>query len=147
MPANYTIRTKINKPVVDVFNAIVSSARIIKYFTNGSSGDLIEGEEVIWHWDDYGSNPVFVKTVRPNALIELTLNSENWQKTKGHAYQVLVSIEFESLDDESTMLSISESGWRTDAEGLKGSHDNCGGWQHMAMCLKAFLEYGIDLRQ
>jgi len=147
MPANYTVRTKINKPVVEVFDAIVSSATIIKYFTNGSSGDLIEGEEVIWHWDDYGSNPVLVKTVRPNALIELTLNSKNWQKTKDDAYEVLVSIEFESLDDESTMLSISESGWRTDAEGLKGSHDNCGGWQHMAMCLKAFLEYGIDLRQ
>ena len=147
MPSNYTLTTKINKPVVDVFNAIVSSAAIIKYFTNGSSGDLIEGEEIIWHWDDYGSNPVLVKTVRPNTLIELTLNSENWQKTKDDAYEVLVSIEFASLEDESTMLSISESGWRTDAEGLKGSHDNCGGWQHMAMCLKAFLEYGIDLRR
>ena len=44
------------------------------------------------------------------------------------------------------MLSISESGWKTDEEGLKGSHDNCGGWQQMAMCLKAYLEYDIDLR-
>ena len=55
-------------------------------------------------------------------------------------------MEFEALDDNSTMLSISESGWKTNAEGLKGSHDNCGGWQHMAMCMKAYLEYGIDLR-
>ena len=44
------------------------------------------------------------------------------------------------------MLSISESGWKTDREGLKGSHDNCSGWTHMAMCLKAYLEHGLDLR-
>ncbi len=147
MPNNYTIRTKINKPVADVFSAVVSSETIIKYFTNGTSSDLIEGEEVIWSWDDYGSNTVLVKTVTENSLIELTLDSRNWQKTSDDAYEVLVSLEFEALDENSTMLSISESGWRTDEEGLKGSHDNCGGWQHMAMCLKAFLEHGIDLRQ
>ncbi len=46
----------------------------------------------------------------------------------------------------STMLSISEQGWLTDEAGLKGSHDNCSGWTHMALCLKAFVEHGIDLR-
>ncbi len=146
MPNNYTIRTKIKRPVAEVFDAIVSSETIIKYFTNGTSGDLVEGDEVIWRWDDYGSNPVVVKTVKPNTLIELTLNSRNWQKTEDEAYEVLVSMEFEALDADSTMLSISESGWRTDAEGLKGSHDTCGGWKPVAMCLKAFLEYDIDLR-
>jgi len=50
------------------------------------------------------------------------------------------------LEDGATMLSISEEGWKTDAEGLKGSHDNCGGWTHMVMCLKAYIEHGIDLR-
>jgi hypothetical protein len=44
------------------------------------------------------------------------------------------------------MLSISEQGWKTDAPGIKGSLDNCGGWTHMAMCLKAYIEHGIDLR-
>ena len=117
-----------------------------KYFISAGSGDLVEGETIIWHWEEYGENPITVKTVRANELIELTLDSKKWQKTNDDAYDVLVSFEFEALDDHSTMLSISESGWRTDAEGLKGSHDNCGGWQHMAMCLKAYLEYGIDLR-
>ena len=48
--------------------------------------------------------------------------------------------------DGSTLLSISEAGWRTDKDGLRGSHDNCGGWTHIAMCMKAWLEHGIDLR-
>ena len=81
------------------------------------------------------------------AAIELVLNSKDWNKTREDAYDVRVIFEFEESDDGGTILSISESGWRTDAEGLKGSHDNCGGWMHMATCLKAFLEHGVDLRE
>jgi hypothetical protein len=44
------------------------------------------------------------------------------------------------------MVQISESGWRSDAEGLARSHDNAGGWMHMMCCLKAYLEHGINLR-
>ncbi|MDP6414210.1 MAG: SRPBCC domain-containing protein [Gammaproteobacteria bacterium] len=146
MSKNYTVQTKILKPVTEVFQAIVTSETIIRYFCDAVSSDLLEGAEVIWTWNDYGSNSVLVKTVRENELIELVLDSKNWDKTTNDRYEVTVSMEFEALDDRSTMLSISESGWRTDAEGLKGSHDNCGGWAQMTICLKAFLEYGIDLR-
>ncbi len=145
MARNYTVRTKIARPVADVFDAIVSSSRMKRYFVDGASGDLVEGDTVVWRWDHYGENPVLVKKVVENVLIELVLDSREWDKTKHDAYEVLVSLEFEELED-GTMLSISEQGWRTDAEGLKGSHDNCGGWTHMAMCLKANLEYDIDLR-
>ena len=44
------------------------------------------------------------------------------------------------------MVRISESGWRETPAGLKASYDNCGGWMHMALCLKAYLEHGINLR-
>ncbi len=74
------------------------------------------------------------------------MDSNEWHKTTGRSYDVVVTLEFEALDNGGTRLSISEAGWMTDAEGLKGSHDNCSGWTHMAMCLKAYLEHGIDLR-
>ncbi|MDE0753961.1 MAG: hypothetical protein OSB26_04830 [Woeseiaceae bacterium] len=57
-----------------------------------------------------------------------------------------VVFEFEALDESSTRLSISEEGWKTNAAGLKASHDNCGGWMHMGTCLKAWMEHEIDLR-
>ena len=142
---NYTVQTKIERPVTDVFDAVVSSERMKRYFVNGASSDLFEGETVIWRWDHYGENPVVVKKVVENKLIELALDSKEWDKTKDEAYEVLVIFEFEEVDD-GTMLSISEQGWKTDADGLKGSHDNCGGWTHMAMCLKAYIEHDIDLR-
>lgn len=144
---NYTVRTRINKPVAEVFRAVVDSGTIINYFVNRTSSDLIQDARVTWEWDNYGANEVLVKRIVENQLIELILDSQNWDKTTDDAYEVTVSIEFESLDDQTTMVSISESGWKHDAEGYRGSHDNCGGWQDMLLCLKAYLEYKVDLRE
>ena len=142
---NYTVQTKIKRPVAEVFDAIVSREKMKNYFVDGASSDLIEGRQITWRWDHYGENPVTVRKVVENELIELAIDSKEWDKTRDEAYEVLVIFEFAALED-GTMLSISEAGWKTDADGLKGSHDNCGGWTHMAMCLKAYLEHGIDLR-
>jgi uncharacterized protein YndB with AHSA1/START domain len=146
MARNYTVQTKIMRPVADVFDAIVAKDMMMKYFVDGASDDLNEGATIRWHWNHYGENPVVVKQVVKNELIVLTLNSQEWGKTKDEAYDVNVIFEFETLEDGGTMLSISEDGWKTDADGLKGSHENCGGWTHMAMCLKAWIEHDIDLR-
>ena len=146
MSRNYTVNTQISRPVADVYDAIVSSNRLTRYFTNSSSGDLKEGESITWTWNDWGDFPVTVRKMVTNEMIVLALESKIWKKTKEGSYEVLVIFEFEELEDGATMLSISEEGWKTDAEGLKGSHDNCGGWTHMVMCLKAYIEHGIDLR-
>jgi len=146
MSRNYTVRTRIEKPAGVVYDAIVSADTLDRYFTGRTSGDLVEGARVTWHWDEWGDYPVTVKRLVKDRLIELTLNSKAWQKTNDDAYDVLVTFEIDTLEGGATMLSISEAGWKTDADGLKGSHDNCGGWTHMSMCLKGYLEHGIDLR-
>jgi uncharacterized protein YndB with AHSA1/START domain len=146
MSRNYTVSTQINKPVQEVFDAVVSKDVLTKYFTDKSSGDLTEGDRVRWHFNHFGELSIAVKKIVANELIELSLDSKEWEKTKEESYEVLVIFDFEILDDGGTKLSISEQGWRTDAEGLKASHDNCGGWTHMATCMKAWLEHGIDLR-
>ena len=145
MNRNYTVRTRIEKPAAVVYAAIVSADTLDRYFTGRSSGDLAEGARITWHWDAWGDFPVTVRRLVKDRLIELALNSQEWQKTND-AYDVIVTLELEPLDGGATMLSISESGWKIDADGLKGSHDNCGGWTHMSMCLKGYLEHGIDLR-
>jgi uncharacterized protein YndB with AHSA1/START domain len=147
MARNYTVRTRILRPTAEVFDAIVASDKLCRYFTDTASGDMHEGWQLDWHWSHYHATlPVVVNRIEPNRLIRLTLDSGAWGKTSTEAYDVAVIFEFEELDDGNTMLSISEEGWNTDAEGLKGSHENCGGWSHMAMCLKAWIEHGIDLR-
>lgn len=146
MARNYTVQTKIKRPVADVFDAVISKEKMLKYFVDGASDDLVEGNKIRWHWNHYGENPIEVKTVVENQLIILTLDSREWDKTKEEAYDVDVIFEFEALNDDSTLLSISEEGWKTDTDGLKGSYENCGGWTHMTMCLKAWIEHDIDLR-
>lgn len=145
MARNYKVQTRIARPVEDVFDAIVSTERLCRYFTDKSSGDLIEGDRVTWHWDQWGDHSVVVTKVVPNKLITLRIDAKDWQKDD-EPYDVAVIFEFETLDNGDTMLSISEDGWRTDEAGLKASHENCGGWTHMAMCLKGYIEHGIDLR-
>lgn len=146
MSRNYTVQTRIMRPVADVFDAIISKEKMMKFFVDGASDDLKEGATIRWHWNHYGENPVTVKKIETNKSIVLSLNSAEWDKTSDEAYDVAVIFEFEELDDGGTLLSISEEGWKTDADGLKASHENCGGWTHMAMCLKAWIEHGIDLR-
>jgi uncharacterized protein YndB with AHSA1/START domain len=53
---------------------------------------------------------------------------------------------FKPLNADETMVQISEGGWPDDAAGVKASYGNTAGWMHMLSCLKAYLEYGINLR-
>ncbi len=147
MTRNYTVQTKIKRPVADVFDAIVAKEKLMHYFVDGASEDLNEGATVRWRWDHYGENEVKVKNIEPNKRIELVIDAKEWDKTKDDSYDVSVIFEFEELAGGGTLLSISESGWKTDTDGLKASHENCGGWMHMESCLKAWLEHDIDLRQ
>lgn len=146
MARNYTVQTKIKRPVADVFDAVVSKEKMLNYFVDDASDDLKEDRTVRWRWDHYGENPIVVKEVVENQRIVLTLNSREWDKTKEDSYDVAVIFEFETLEDGNTLLSISEEGWKTDADGLKASHENCGGWTQMAAYLKAWIEHDIDLR-
>ena len=142
----FTVQTKIERPADVVFNAMVDAEQLCQYFTDSTSGPLEEGQTITWHWSQWGDFPVKVKSIKENESIVLELDSTEWKKTETDGYPVTVELEVESLDNDSCMLSISETGWKTDEPGLRGSHDNCSGWTHMAMCLKGYVEHQIDLR-
>ncbi len=146
MTTNYSVSTKILKPLNEVFQAVVEKEHLTQYFTDSSSDNLLQGKQVIWHWGEWGDYPVSVKTVTENQRIELSLNAKEWKKTQDQEYQVTVLMTFEAISDNETLISISEQGWPKDPQGLSASHENCGGWMHMLMCLKAYLEHSIDLR-
>ena len=146
MEHTYTISTAINRPAHDVFEALLDPQKLVHYFADRVSGRLEPGARITWSWSEWGDYPVVVDEVIPDRRIVLRLDTVDWKKSKSDAYDITVTIELESLDSGRTMLRISESGWKRDADGLRGSYDNCGGWQHMALCLKAWIEHDIDLR-
>ena len=87
----------------------------------------------------YGDHPVQVKQIMPNQTVVL-----EWQSHGNNTTQAVLS--FETTEDTKTTLKINESGWEENQKGLDSSYDNCSGWTHMGLCLKAYLEHGIDLR-
>lgn len=157
MELKFTVQTKIQKPVAEVFDAVHNPSKLSQYFaTGGASGPLEEGTTVIWKWADFpGDAPVQVKKVVPNRLIEFewtagegTMDDQGNLQVKSYPDMVCrVEMSFEALDDRSTLVRITEYGWPETQKGLELSYGNCQGWTEMSCCLKAFVEYGINLRK
>lgn len=143
MELKFTVQTKIQKPVAEVFDAVYNPDKLSEYFTTaGSSGPLEAGQTVMWSWHDYpGSYPVKVIESVKNERIVF-----DWE-VMGGGYDTRTEITFESLNDGETLVKITESGWKEDKEGLEASYGNCFGWTQVVFGLKAWLEYGINLRK
>jgi uncharacterized protein YndB with AHSA1/START domain len=141
MEPRFEVQLKIRKPVGEVFEAVVDPKKLSGYFTRTASGRLAEGMTVMWSFVELPEEfPVKVRQVVRDERIVL-----EWEAQEG-GYDTRVEMVFKPLDDGATMVQIRESGWQDTPKGVKSSYDNCGGWMHMACCLKAYLEYGINLR-
>jgi uncharacterized protein YndB with AHSA1/START domain len=141
MQPKFSVSTRINKPVGEVFDAVVNPKKITGYFCNASDGPLVEGKSVHWTWSAKPvTHEVKVKQIVPNSKIVI-----EWPSASGGT--TIAEMSFSSLEDGRTLVSVSESGWPESEDGLKASYKNCEGWQHMISCMKAYLQHGIDLRQ
>ena len=65
----------------------------------------------------------------------------------GAGYDTTVTMTFESVDGNRTLVTISEEGWRETAGALKASYGNCEGWTGALCAMKVWLEHGINLRE
>ena len=146
MELKFKVQTKIQKPVEEVFKAVEDADKLSGYFTNaGASEPLVEGTTVEWAFADtpgekIGPFPVEVEKVVPNELIVL-----RWQGTKDKLNRVEMS--FQKTGPEETLVTIGESGWDATQDDLNSSYGNCMGWSQMLSALKAYTEYGINLRK
>jgi uncharacterized protein YndB with AHSA1/START domain len=142
MPPKFEVQLKIRKPVAEVFEAVVDPKKLSGYFTRTASGRLAPGQTVMWSFVEFPEEfPVKCKEVKTNERIVF-----EWESAEG-GYDTRIEMNFKSLDDGSTMVQVSESGWKDTEKGIKSSYDNCGGWMHFECALKAYLEYGINLRE
>ena len=140
MSIGIKVSGRIGKPAAEVFDAVVNPKKLSGYFTTikGASAPLVPGTTVTW----WGSVPVEVDEVVPQKRIVL-----RWDAYDANpAYKTLIEMNFEALDDGGTFVTIAETGWREDETGRKNSYLNCEGWSQMLACMKAYVEYGINLR-
>jgi len=143
MDAPFLVQLKIRKPVAETFDAVVDADKITGYFLGEASGSLAAGATVTWKFPEFDIRfEIVVREVVENERIVF-----NWPAAGGDgAYKTTVTIGFIPLDPENTMVQISEAGWRGGEASLPFSHGNAGGWMFFIAALKAYLEYGVNLR-
>jgi uncharacterized protein YndB with AHSA1/START domain len=147
MDMKFKVQTGIQKPVAEVFDAVYNPDKLSGYFTTGgASAPLDEGTTVEWSFDDWEGMkdmgfPVKVTKIVPNELIRL-----EWEGEKDRPDNV-VEMTFRVLNDNHTLVTISESGWSDTQHGLDKSYGNCMGWSQMLAAMKAYVEHGINLRK
>jgi uncharacterized protein YndB with AHSA1/START domain len=142
MEPKFQVQLKIQKPVSEVFQAVVDPVKLSGYFVKTASGPMAEGQTVMWSFVEAPEPfPVTVVQVQKDARIVF-----RWGSAEGGDKETTVEVAFKPLEGGHTMVQISESGWSGSPVGIKSSYDNCGGWMHMMCAMKAYLEYGINLR-
>jgi uncharacterized protein YndB with AHSA1/START domain len=127
------------KPAHDVFEAIVDPEKINKYFISKSTGRIENGKTLKWEWEDFEAiHEIKVQKVEPDKLVSF--------KWDGSGVECTVNISLESKEAKKTVVKITEEDWAPDFDGAKRCIGQVEGWTHFLCCLKAYLEYSINLR-
>ena len=129
----------IRRPVAEVFAAFINPDITAKFWFSKSTGKLEVGKQVHWEWEMYGfAIPVTAKTIEPNERIVI-----EWP-----GYRNLTTVEwtFKPLDDGSTFVRISESGFAgTGDDVTKRVASSTEGFSLVLAGLKALLEHNVQL--
>ena len=131
---------QIQKPAHDVFEAIVDPEIMCNYFISQSTGRMEAGKEIFWKFPEFDEQfPVRVDKIEKNKYV-----SYYWD-TDGK--ELLVEMQLTTVSDNSTLVIITEKSMPNNEAGIKWLKGNTEGWANFLACLKAYLEYGINLRQ
>lgn len=128
------------KPENEVFEAIVDPVRMSNYFISKGSGRMEEGRTIIWKFPEFDSEfPVRIGRIEKDKYI-----SYRWEI---EGTELLVEMNLVSRGAGKTLVNITEGSMKNDDAGIKWLQGNTEGWANFLACLKAYLEYGINLRK
>lgn len=131
---------QIQKPINSVFEAIIDPTKMNQYFIESSTGKLETDKTVEWKFPEFDElYPVVGKIIRKDEYI-----SFDWS---GGKQNMLVEIVLEKQTDDSTVVKIVEHEMSDDEAGIKQVIGQTEGWANFLASLKAYLEYGINLRK
>ncbi len=133
------VAMQISKPINEVFEAIVNPEKMCNYFISQSTGRMEEGKDLIWKFPEFDMEvPVTVLKAEPNLI------SYYWENS---GKNLLVELNLSTVGDNFTLVKISEKSMENNETGIKWLTGNSFGWSNFLACLKAYLEYGINLRK
>jgi uncharacterized protein YndB with AHSA1/START domain len=123
MELTFTVSARISKPLHEVFEAVADPKKLSGYFTTGGAkGRLETGTTVSWDFQDFpGAFPVEVIMAEQDRQIILQWQANEEGVDDAGSYNTTVTISFEPIGDDRTLISITENGWRETPAGLKAS--------------------------
>lgn len=136
-----TSKMQISKAIHEVYEAIVDPAHMANYFIADSTGRMEESKELIWHFPEFSIDvPVTCQKTEKDRYVSFEWDGAKDTKT-------LVEISLEEQYNGSTLVTVTEKSMENNEAGIKWLSGNSGGWANFLACLKAYLEYGINLRK
>lgn len=140
------------KPIQEVFAAALLPA---PFFVAKASGPLAEGKTIHWTFAETPAPvTVTVEKVLTDELIRFQWGSAlGGNNTCVFTFRRLETIsaakaEAQGIDSVNAVtISITESGWPENEKGRESSYGNQMGWTNFACSLKAWVEYGVNLRR
>jgi uncharacterized protein YndB with AHSA1/START domain len=132
---------EIQKPAAVVFEAITDPAQMSRYFISRSTGIMEEGKQLVWNFPEFDIDV----PVRVGKLVQNQYLSFYW--AGDDQKELLVEISLASRENGSTVVTVTEKGMNNDEAGINWLKGNTEGWANFLACLKAYLEYGINLRK
>ncbi len=143
-PEKLSISTKIQvaKSREEVFQTIIDRKELSKFFISEASSDLIAGKQITWKFPEFKFVAFSIEVLKVEfpAIIILT-----WEGAEN--YITTVIFELIEIEEDQTLVSITEEGMQNNAEGIAWLGRNSEGWANFLACLKAYHEYGINLRK
>jgi uncharacterized protein YndB with AHSA1/START domain len=134
------VALQIQKPAQEVFEAIVNPEKMSNYFISKSSGRMEEGKQIKWRFPEFDTEfPIRVSKIKRDKYV-----SYYWEVD---GKELLVEMTLTPRDSSSTVVTITEKSRENDEAGIKWLIGNTEGWANFLACLKAYLEYGINLRK
>ncbi|MBL7869730.1 MAG: SRPBCC domain-containing protein [Flavobacterium lindanitolerans] len=133
------VAIQILKPVSEVFEAIVDPEKMANYFIGKGSGRMEEGKEIEWKFPEFDMQfPITVGKIEKDKYV-----SYYWDVNEK---KNLVEITLAPFGKD-TVVTVTEKGMENNEEGISWLMGNTEGWANFLACLKAYLEYGINLRK
>ncbi|MCK9641021.1 MAG: SRPBCC domain-containing protein [Prolixibacteraceae bacterium] len=131
---------QIQKPIHEVFEAIVDPQKMSNYFISKASGRMEEGKQILWQFPEFDMEfPIRVGKIEKDQYI-----SYYWEVDK---LELLVEFTLTTPKPGNTLVSVTEKSRNNDEAGIKWLGQNTEGWANFLACLKCYLEYGINLRK
>ena len=131
---------QVAKPVSVVFDAIIDPAKMSNYFIAKGSGKMEAGKEILWQFPEFETQfPIHVDKVEENNLVSFRWASGEQENN--------VEISLSPRAGNATLVTVIERGMDNNEAGIKWLKENTEGWANFLACLKAWLEYGINLRK